>query len=86
MADKDADFSGVTNPKRVVEKRLEKAESDSGFDDKSKGSDAGELGKPWDDTFDGKTMSQSRFFKGKAIMNPSSGPPAAMLKKRASKD
>lgn len=27
MADKPMDFSGLTNPKRVIEKRLEKAES-----------------------------------------------------------
>jgi hypothetical protein len=75
MADKAADFSGVTNPKRVVEKRLDKAE----------GTDAGELGKSWDDSFQKGGMSQAEF-SGYPKGGKRSGPPADMLKKRASKD
>jgi hypothetical protein len=80
MADKDADFSGVTNPKRVVDKRMSQAE----------GSDAGELGKSWDESFGKGDMPQSDFSGYKDGSPPRKAPPrtppASMLKKRASKD
>jgi hypothetical protein len=75
VADKEADFSGVTNPKRVIDRQMRKAE----------GVDAGEVGKKWDDTFDKPgTMSQAQFSGYNS--DRKSGPPAAMLKKRASKE
>lgn len=72
----DADFTGVTNPKRVLDRRMKEAEGDSAPDPK-KGIDKGDLPTPG--------MSQSEF-SGYPGSRKKGGPPAEMLKKRASKD
>jgi hypothetical protein len=71
----DADFDGITNPNRVADKRMKKAE----------GVDAGEIGKSYADTFGKPQMSQPDF-SGYRANGPKGGPPASMLKKRASKE
>lgn len=74
----DADTSGITNPKRVIEKR-EAAASDS-----KAGRDMGDLPGPAADFFKGSGMSQADF--SKYSKGGKKTPPAEMMKKRESKE
>lgn len=77
MADKEADFTGVMNPKRTLDRREAEAS------EKKNGRDAGDLEGPNKDFFKGG-MSQAQFSgypKG-----GKSSPPADMIKKRNSKE
>ena len=67
MADATADFSGLTNPKRVIEKRMAEAESES--PDPKKGVDKGDLPGPHIDFFKPRDRSKDAAGLAKALKN-----------------
>jgi len=87
---KGADFSGVTNPRRVLAKREEAADLNNPSDQERvqmvAGRDAGDLPGPAADFFkSGGGASNPSDQERSRMMNKRSGPPADVLKKHYAK-